>query len=43
MACVPVLLYEARYGFSTDFDTVKIMINTGWYQFWAFFKVLRLL
>ena len=43
MACVPVLLYEARYGFSTDFDTVKTMILTGWYHLWAFFKILRLL
>ena len=31
MACVPVLLYEATYGFSTEFDTVTTMINSGWY------------
>ena len=43
MACVPVLLYEARYGFSTSFYVVKIMLNTGWYHFWATFKVFRLL
>lgn len=43
MACVPVLLYEAIHKFSTDFSTVSVMLESGWYQLWALFKVLRIL
>ena len=43
MACVPVLIYEATYKFSTDFSTVSVMLKSGWYHLWALFKVLRIL
>ena len=43
MACVPVLIYEATYKFSTDFSTVSVMLQSGWYHLWALFKVLRIL
>ena len=42
-ACVPVLIYEGRYGFSTDHNKVNFMIHSEWYQFWSFLKVLRIL
>ena len=43
MACVPVLIYELTYGFSTDYETVTKMINSGWYWLWSLFKIFRLL
>ena len=31
MACVPILIYELMYGFSTDYETVTKMLTSGWY------------
>ena len=43
MACVPILIYEASYGFSNDYDVVTKMYNSRWYGFWAFFKIFKLM
>ena len=43
MASVPVLIYEASYNFSNDFETVIKMIDTRWYNFWSLFKVFKFL
>ena len=31
IACVPLLLFEARYGFATDLKTVVEMMQNKWY------------
>ena len=41
-ACVPVLIYEAMYKFSTEKDIVVQMISSEWYVFWSFLKILKL-
>lgn len=43
MACVPVLAYEASYGFTTNFEKVSVMILSGWYWFFSLLKVFKLL
>ena len=43
LACVPILIFEAYHGFSTDFFTVFAMIQSGWYLLFSFLKIFKLL
>ena len=42
LACVPVLFYDALYGFTTDEDQIEIILNSGLYWFFNFLKICKL-
>ena len=43
LACIPILIYEATYKFSTDGATVLAMIESGWYWYFNLFKIFKIL
>ena len=43
LACVPVLIYEAIHGFTTDYDEKFIMIHSSYYRLYVSFKLFKLL